>query len=77
MTTDKTRAAKRVLYALGDIDDIFLEEGEVLDISYMVAARKRKMKMSALAAASIAVAYYFLRPKKQTNVLGKVLGRIA
>jgi len=80
MSVDKIGGATRLLNALGEIDDSFLDEAEVEDIAHRIAARRRVVQYSAVGAAAslgIAVAVWFLRPKRAVEIAESVLQEIA
>jgi hypothetical protein len=66
MNMNKSAGAKRLFLYIGEIDDSFLEEGELADLVSGIVTRKRLVKYSTLAAAAsvgIAVTYWLLRSK--------------
>ena len=50
MSTEKGDKARKLLAALGEIDDFFLDEAETADIATRAAARRRVVQYSALGA---------------------------
>ncbi|MCL2574023.1 MAG: hypothetical protein FWE34_05660 [Defluviitaleaceae bacterium] len=68
MIITKQEKVKKLWLCIGDIDDAFLEEVETADIvAEKVVARKKIIKYSTLAAASVGVAttiYFLLRSRR-------------
>jgi len=72
MTICKTDKSKRLLTSIGDIDDSYLDEAEIVDVAARIAKRKRVVKYSAIGAAAasvgIATAVLLLRPKRAKSI---------
>jgi len=72
MIINKSSQSKRLLTSIGDIDDSYLDEAEVIDVASKIAKRKRVVKYSAIGAAAasvgIAAAILILRPKRTKSV---------
>ena len=67
MNTDNFDSASRLLACIGEINDTFLEEAELADITYNAIARKRIVKYSAFAVAAsfgLAMTYWLFRSKR-------------
>jgi len=72
MTINKTDKSKKLLTSIGDIDDSYLDETEVVDVASQIAKRKRIVKYSAIGAAAtsvgVATAILLLRPKRAKSI---------
>jgi len=80
MSIDKSDREKRLFDSIGEVDDCFLDEAETADIASQLAARRRRAQYGAVGAAAslgIAVAVWFLRPKRTVDAIESVLQEIA
>ena len=77
MNIDNSNGARRLFLSIGDINDVFLDAVEMVDISSVISSkRKQRMvkysKVAAISSVGIAAAYMLLRPNKAGKTISYV-----